>query len=101
MIIFQGKQHALGSRISLPKQCGVLECQEALIAGASALLPGAKEHDVSHPEELTLNFVSLQDGADCCILPDNAKRADGTEYDKDAMVEEGTLSLRNIIIYYS
>ena len=64
----------------------------------SPLLPGAKEHSVSHPEELTLNFVSLQDGADCCILPEKANQADGTEYDKDAMVEEGTLRLRNIII---
>jgi len=86
---FNGAQHALGARISLPKQCGVLECQESLIAGDSPLLPGAKKHHVSHPEELTLNFLSLHEGADCCILPEKAMGADGTQYDKDAMVEEG------------
>ena len=64
----------------------------------SPLISGAKGHAVSHPEELTLNFVSLQDGANCCILTEKAKGADGTEYDKDAMVEEGAQRLRNIII---
>jgi len=55
----------------------------------SPLLPGAKKHNVSHPEELTLSFLSLHDGVDCCILPEKAKGPDGTEYEKGAMVEEG------------
>ena len=61
----------------------------------SPLIPGAKGHAVSHPEELTLNFLSLHDGADCCILPEKARGSDGIEYDKDAMVEEGAQRLRN------
>ena len=73
----------------LPQQCGVLECQESLIADFSPPILGAAQHNISHPEELTLNFVSLHEGADCCVLPENVKRSDGTEFDKNTMVAEG------------
>ena len=75
----------------LPKQCGVLECQESIVADSSPLLPGATKHKVSHPEELTLNFISLHEGADCCVLPDNSKRADGSKYENKTMVAQGNL----------
>merc|ERR1712025_1142361 len=74
---YQGKSHKLGERIPLPEKCGELVCEEGLIAEASPLLAGAVAHNVSHPDELTLVFRSVHDGADCCVL------------DNNTMVEEG------------
>merc|ERR1719489_272955 len=74
---YKGKSHNLGQRIPLPDQCGELVCEEGLVAEDSPLLPGAVQHDVSHPEEVTLVFRSLHAGADCCLL------------ENDTMVPEG------------
>ena len=84
-ILFKGEQHALGAIIPLPEKCGQLQCVEGLVAPASPLLTGAAVHTVSHPEELTLSFVSVHDGYNCCILPDTA--ASGEK--KGTMVPEG------------
>ena len=67
------------------------------MAGYSPLISGAAGHKVSHPEELTLNFWSVHDGADCCILPGNARNADGSSSPNGTMVQEGefTISLEN------
>ena len=92
-IIFQGKQHRLGARIPLPDKCGEMICQEGLVAGSSPLLPGAAQHPVSHPEELTLTFVSLHSGAECCILPFNAVEVNGNHLANGTMVPEGKLSV--------
>jgi len=74
---YKGKSHKLGERILLPDQCGELVCEEGLIADDSPLVPGAVNHNVSHPEEVTLVFRSLHHGSDCCML------------DNDTMVAEG------------
>ena len=60
-----------------------------MVAGYSPLLPGATAHNVSHPEELTLNFYSVHGGADCCILPGTARSADGSSVANGTMVAEG------------
>jgi len=86
---YGGKQHQLGARIRLPEKCGELICEEGLVADYSPLLKGAAGHKVSHPEELTLNFWSVHDGADCCILPGSARNADGSSFPNGTMVEEG------------
>eukprot|EP00091_Calanus_sinicus_P017944 TRINITY_DN393_c0_g1_i4.p1 TRINITY_DN393_c0_g1~~TRINITY_DN393_c0_g1_i4.p1 ORF type:complete len:134 (+),score=24.57 TRINITY_DN393_c0_g1_i4:392-793(+) len=82
---YNGQQHALGAIIQLPKKCGQLECVEGLVAPASPLLAGAAAHAVSHPEELTLSFVSVHDGYDCCILPGTARSGEKN----GTMVPEG------------
>jgi len=61
----------------LPDQCGELVCEEGLVAEPSALLPGAVQHNVSHPEEVTLVFRSLHAGADCCVLDNGTMVAEG------------------------
>ena len=81
---FKGKQHKLGAKILLPDVCGALICEESLEAGSSPLLPGAVQHAVSHPEELTLNFVSLFPGRECCLLSENS-----TKMSNGSMVQEG------------
>lgn len=86
---YNGKQHALGARIPLPEQCGELVCEEGLVADSSPLIKGAVHHSVSHPEELTLNFRVLHKGSDCCLLPGNATRTDGSSVDAGSMVNEG------------
>ena len=79
----------MGARILLPEKCGQLICEEGLIAGSSPLLSGAAHHSVSHPEELTLNFRAVHDGADCCVLPGDARNADGSSVKNGTMVQEG------------
>merc|ERR1719153_1471168 len=74
---YKGKSHKLGERIVLPDQCGELVCTEGLVAEPSALLPGAVQHNVSHPEEVTLVFRSLHAGADCCVLDNGTMVAEG------------------------
>merc|ERR1719370_2579085 len=74
---YKGKSHKLGDRIVLPDQCGELVCEEGLVAEPSALLPGAVQHNVSHPEEVTLVFRSLHAGADCCVLGNGTMVAEG------------------------
>jgi len=74
---YQGKSHKLGERIPLPDKCGELVCEEGLIAEASPLLAGAVAHAVSHPDELTLVFRSVHDGADCCVLDNSTMVAEG------------------------
>jgi len=64
-------------------------CEESLVADPSPLLKGAVKHAVSHPEELTLNFHAVHDGADCCVLPGSAMSADGSSYPNGSMVAEG------------
>ena len=64
-------------------------CEESLIADPSPPLPGAARHTVSHPEELTLNFYSVHAGADCCILPGDARNQDGSSASNGTMVAEG------------
>ena len=59
------------------------------MAGSSPLLSGAIQHSVSHPEELTLAFVALHEGAHCCILPADARSGNGTLVGNGTMVEEG------------
>ena len=86
----KGKQHKLGARIQIPDKCGELVCEEYLVADPSPLLKGAAQHAVSHPEELTLNFHAVHDGADCCILPGSAMNADGSSYPNGSMVAEGS-----------
>ena len=85
----KGKQHKLGARIQIPDKCGELVCEESLVADPSPLLKGAAKHAVSHPEELTLNFHAVHDGADCCVLPGSAMSADGSSYSNGSMVAEG------------
>ena len=89
MFFLQGKQHKLGAAIQLPEKCGQLICEESMFAGSSPPLPGATAHNVSHPEELTLNFYSVHGGADCCILPGSARSADGSSVANGTMVAEG------------
>jgi len=86
---YKGKQHKLGARIQIPDKCGELVCEESLVADPSPLLKGAAKHAVSHPEELTLNFHAVHDGADCCVLPGSAMSADGSSYSNGSMVAEG------------
>jgi len=86
---YNGKQHSLGARIPIADKCGELVCQEGLVAGSSPLLPGAAQHPVSHPEELTLTFLSLHAGHDCCILPINAVGDNGAKLVNGTMVAEG------------
>merc|ERR1719309_1766844 len=74
---YKGRSHKLGQRIVLPDQCGELVCEEGLVAEPSALLPGAVQHNVSHPEEVTLVFRSLHAGADCCLLENNTMVPEG------------------------
>ena len=81
----------------LPQQCAYLQCQESLIAGESPLLPGAVNHEVSHPEELTLAFVTVYDGAECCILPHDARIHNGSMIKSGYMVEEGLINHNYII----
>ena len=59
------------------------------MADYSPLLAGAQNHTVSHPEELTLNFRTVHQGAECCILPGDAKSGDGTMLKNGTMVQEG------------
>eukprot|EP00092_Neocalanus_flemingeri_P014015 GFUD01015120.1.p1 GENE.GFUD01015120.1~~GFUD01015120.1.p1 ORF type:complete len:423 (-),score=74.35 GFUD01015120.1:253-1521(-) len=92
---YQGKQHKLGAEILLPEKCSKLICKESLLGGQSPLLPGAAVHDVSHPEELTLEFVGVQDGFDCCLLPGDAVSEDG-ELKNGSMVAEGWNGKLNI-----
>ena len=101
-IIFQGKQHRLGARIPLPDKCGEMICQEGLVAVSSPLLPGAAQHPVSHPEQLTLIFRSLHTGDGCCILPINAVGGDGNNVGNGTMVAEGirTIYYKNWKIQY-
>jgi len=96
---YKGKSHKLGERIQLPEQCGELVCEEGLIAEDSKLLPGAVQHDVSHPEEVTLVFRSVHPGADCCVLDNTTMVAEGWSGDLvyegatiQAMCCHGTLS---------
>jgi len=86
---YKGKQHGLGARILLPEKCGELVCEQGLVAGSSPLLPGAATHSISHPDELTLNFRSLHNGADCCVLPGDARLGNGSTVAGGSMVEEG------------
>ena len=59
------------------------------MADHSPLLPGAQNHTVSHPEELTLNFRTVHQGAECCVLPEDARSGDGTMLGNGTMVQEG------------
>jgi len=93
---YKGQQHQLGARIPIPEKCGELVCEESLIAAPSPLLPGARSHAVSHPEELTLNFHAVHDGADCCILPGDAVGGDGSNSLNGSMVAEGWSGLLSI-----
>ena len=77
----------------LPDQCAYLECQQSLIAVPSQLLPGAANHEVSHPEELTLALVSVHDGAECCVLPHDARITNGTVIKNGSMVQGGWINL--------
>ena len=67
-------------------------CQEGLVAGSSPLLPGAAQHPVSHPEELTLTFISLHSGDACCLLPGVVVGENGTILGNGTMVPEGKLA---------
>ena len=64
----------------MPDQCGELVCEEGLIADDSPLVPGAVNHNVSHPEEVTLVFRSLHHGSDCCMLDNDTMVAEGTTF---------------------
>merc|ERR1719300_1646265 len=66
---YNGKQYALGDVIMLPEKCGQLKCIEGLVAPTSSPLAGASSYPISHPEELTLTFIALHSGSDCCMLP--------------------------------
>ena len=79
-ILFKGKSHKLGEKILLPDKCGELVCEESLVAPPSPLLDGAVQHNVSHPEEVTLVFRSLHTGADCCVLDNGTMVAEGEDY---------------------
>jgi len=74
---YKGKSHKLGEKILLPDKCGELVCEESLVAPPSPLLDGAVQHNVSHPEEVTLVFRSLHTGADCCVLDNGTMVAEG------------------------
>jgi len=74
---YKGKSHKLGEKILLPDKCGELVCEESLVAPPSPLLAGAVQHNVSHPEEVTLVFRSLHTGADCCVLDNGTMVAEG------------------------
>jgi len=74
---YKGKSHKLGEKILLPDKCGELVCEESLVAPPSPLLPGGVQHNVSHPEEVTLVFRSLHTGADCCVLDNGTMVAEG------------------------
>jgi hypothetical protein len=80
----------LGQRIPLPEQCGELVCEEGLRADASPLLPNAVQHQVTHPEELTLSFRVKFSGHQCCILPEDAEDGNST-HESGTMVPEGRL----------
>ena len=75
------------------------------MAGRSPLLPGASPHQVSHPEELTLNFRVVHAGADCCVLPTDVRNGIGSVVVNGTMVQEGKfiLSVRfsEIFLKYS
>jgi len=86
---FNGKQHSLGSRIQLPEKCGELVCVEGLIAPDSTSLAGAVQHNISHPEELTLEFRTVHWGSECCVLPFTATTSNGSIYTEGTMVAEG------------
>ena len=60
------------------------------MADYSPPLSGAAQHTVSHPEELTLSFVALHEGAQCCVLPEDARSDNGTMLENGTMVKEGT-----------
>ena len=59
------------------------------MADYSPLLPGAAQHAVSHPEEVTLSFHALHDGHACCVLPGDAWGGNGTMLGNGSMVKEG------------
>ena len=61
------------------------------MADPSPLIKGAAKHEVSHPDELTLNFHAVHAGADCCILPGEAMNEDGSSSPNGSMVAEGCL----------
>ena len=61
---------------------------EGLGAGESELLPGAVGHNISHPEELTLNLVTVHDGSNCCLLSADAE-VEGRTLENGTMVQEG------------
>ena len=61
-------------------QCGELVCEEGLRADESPLVPGAVQHKVSHPEEVTLVFRSLHHGSDCCTLQNDTMVAEGISF---------------------
>ena len=86
---FQGKQHSLGAHIQIPEKCGELVCEEGLVASISPLVLGAVQHDVTHPEALTLAFWSLHAGSECCVLPGDARSANGSVLKNGTMVKEG------------
>ena len=79
--------HGLNEHIPLPEKCGELVCEEGLVAEESQLLDGAAEHNISHPEELTLMFRTLFPGSDCCLLPSGGQDRNTRE----KMVQEGML----------
>ena len=91
---FQGKQHPLGARIQLPEKCSELVCVEGLIAPDSTPLAGAVQHNISHPEELTLEFRTVHWGSECCILPFAATTSNGSIYTEGTMVAEGNASYK-------
>ena len=76
-----------------------------MVTDYSPLLPGAANHSVTHPEELTLTFVSVQPGFACCVLPGDARSDNGTMLDNGTMVQEGNClflnETREIINYLS
>jgi len=86
---YQGKQYQLGDTIHIPDKCGSMVCEEGLTAPPSPLLPGATNHTVTHPDELTLSFRSIHDGADCCVLPEKAQTENGTIVNSNSLVQEG------------
>ena len=86
--MYQGKKHNLGDRILLPGQCSELVCVEGLAAGESNLLTGAALHIITHPEELTLELVTVHEGSNCCLLSADAE-VEGSTLMNGIMVQEG------------
>merc|ERR1711915_150659 len=86
---FNGKQHALGDRIQLPEKCAELVCAEGLIAPTSPVLDGAASHNITHPDELTLEFHVVHKGSECCVLPFDVLTSKEAKLPKGMMVAEG------------